>query len=91
MTAIGIYSVNTQDKELIEMREKISEIVYSFKTVIQMHGFYINKGDKYINFDIIIDFKDEKREETFTNICNKIQEEYPDYKLNITIDYDVSD
>ena len=91
MTAIGIYSVNTQDKELIEMREKISEIVYSFKTVIQIHGLYINKNDKYINFDIILDFQDKQRDETLNNICEKITKQYPDYKTNITLDYDISD
>ena len=91
MSAIGIYSVNTQDKDLIEMREEISKIVYSFSTVIQIHGFYINKTDKYINFDVIIDFADKEREETLKKINEKIQNKYPDYNLNITLDYDISD
>ena len=91
MTAIGIYSINTQNEEIIEIREKISKIVHSYETVIQMHGFYINESDKTISFDIIIDFSDKEREKTFKNIYNKVKKEYPDYKLNITLDFDISD
>jgi len=91
MAAIGIYSVNTQNKEIIEIREKISKIVHSYETVIQMHGFYINEKDKMINFDVIIDFADKERDETFKKIHEQIQKEFPDYKLNITLDYDISD
>ena len=91
MTAIGIYSINTQDQEIIQIREQISKIVHSYKTVIQMHGFYINKKEKIINFDIIIDFSDKQREQTFKKIYRKLQKEYPDYNLNITLDYDISD
>lgn len=91
MTAIGIYSINTQDKEIIEIRENISKIVHSYKTVIQMHGFYINRKEMTINFDVIIDFSDKERENTFRKINEKIQSEYPDYRLNITLDYDISD
>ena len=91
MTAIGIYSINTQNEEIIKIREKISKIVHSFETVIQMHGFYINEKEKTINFDVIIDFADKQREDTFKSINEKIQKEFPDYKLNITLDYDISD
>lgn len=91
MTAIGIYSINTQDKDIIEIREKINKIIHSYSTVIQMHGFYINKKEKIINFDVIIDFSDKKRDETFRKIIKDIKKKYPKYKLNIMLDYDVSD
>lgn len=91
MTAIGIYSINTQNKENIKIREKISKIVHSYETVIQMHGFYLNDKDKTISFDVIIDFSDKQRDETFKKISEHIQREFQDYKINITLDYDVSD
>ncbi|MBR1540089.1 MAG: cation transporter [Clostridia bacterium] len=91
MAAIGIYSINTQNKKIIKIREKISKIVHSHGTVIQMHGFYINEKDKSINFDVIIDFADKQRDETFQKIHDEIQKEFPDYNLNITLDYDISD
>ena len=40
------------------MPEKIQEIVFSHKGIIQMHGFYLDEEDKNISFDIIIDFKE---------------------------------
>ena len=91
MAAIGIYSVNTQNKKVIEIREKINKIVYSYPTVIQMHGFYINEKDNTIHFDVIIDFSDKERVETFKKIQDQIQNEFPEYQLNITLDYDISD
>ena len=91
MTAIGIYSVNTQDKEAIKMREEINDLVHKHPTVTQIHGFYINQKSKEINFDVIIDFSDKNREKTFKEIYDDIQKEYPDYKINITLDFDISD
>lgn len=91
MTAIGIYSLNTKDKEIKEMRKKIGEIISSYKTILQMHGFYVNKDDKVINFDIIFDFKEDKKEEIYKEIVNKINKLYKDYKVNITMDIDISD
>lgn len=91
ITAIGIYSINTQNKDIIKIREDISKIVYSYKTVIQMHGFYINERENSINFDIVISFSDKQRNETFKQIYEEIQNKYKDYKLHITLDFDVSD
>lgn len=91
MTAIGIYSINTQNKRIIEVREKIDKIVHSYPTVIQMHGFYINEKEKMINFDVIIDFGDKDRQKTFKKMYKAIKKEYPDYRISITLDYDISD
>lgn len=91
ITAIGIYSINTQNKKLIKIRDDISQIVYSYKTVIQMHGFYINEKENSINFDIVIDFSDKHRHETLKKIYKEVQNKYPEYQLNITLDFDISD
>ena len=56
-----------------------------------MHGFYLDDIDKTISFDIIIDFKVENREELYKHIYDEVQEKYKDYKLNITLDIDISD
>lgn len=90
LAAVGIYTLNTKDKEVIEIRNKISSIVHSYKSVIQMHGFYLNKKDKIINFDIIIDFADTNRDNTYKEIYNKVKKEYPEYELNVTMDIDVN-
>ncbi len=91
LTAIGIYSINTKDKEAGEIKENVRKIVSSNKNVLQFHGFYFNKQDKALSFDMIIDFACENKDEVFKEIHDKVQEMYPDYKIRITVDADVSD
>ena len=88
---IGVYSVNTKDKEIAKIQKEIQDIVFSHKGILQMHGFYFNKNDKTISFDIIIDFKIKNREETYQKIYDEVQDKYKDYKISITLDVDISD
>lgn len=88
---VGVYSINTKNSEIIEIRKNISNIVFSYDGIIQMHGFYINEKDKSIRFDIIIDYKVEDKEELYKIICDKVKNKYPDYKIDVVLDFDVSD
>ena len=88
---IGVYSVNTKEQFVIDAKKEISRIVFSHEGILQMHGFYIDKLDKYISFDIIIDFKIKNREEVYKQIYDEVQNKYQDYKINITLDIDISD
>jgi cation diffusion facilitator family transporter len=88
---IGVYSVNTKDKNIIEAKKEITKIVFSHKGILQMHGFYLDEEDKTISFDIIIDFKVDNREEVYKEIYDEVQNKYKDYKIDITLDIDVSD
>lgn len=91
LSAIGIYSFNTKDKELVKIRSNIEKIVYSHKEAIQIHGFYVNKVEKEINFDLIIDYDVKDRTKIYNEICNEIKHYYSDYKFNIIVDIDASD
>ncbi|MBQ8131374.1 MAG: cation transporter [Bacilli bacterium] len=88
---IGVYSVNTKDKSIMKSQKEIHDIVFSHKGILQMHGFYFDTEEKHISFDIIMDFKVENKEEIYQDICNRIQEKYKDYKIDITLDIDISD
>lgn len=88
---IGVYSVNTKDKKVIEVKKEITKIVFSHKGILQMHGFYLDEEDKSISFDIIIDFKIENREEVYKEIYEEVQNKYKGYKIDINLDIDVSD
>ncbi len=88
---IGVYSINTKDKDIIATRKKVEEIVFSHKEVLQMHGFYLDAEDKTISFDIIIDFNAQHHEKIYQAICDEAQQLFEDYKINITLDVDVSD
>ena len=88
---IGVYSVNTKDKKVMEAKKEISKIVFSRKGILQMHGFYLDEEDKSISFDIIIDFKVKNREEVYKEIYEEVQNKYKGYKIDINLDIDVSD
>lgn len=88
---IGVYSINTKDKKTIETKKDITKIVFSHKGILQMHGFYLDEEEKRISFDIIIDFKIKNPEETYQEIYNEITKKYPNYKISITLDIDISD
>ena len=88
---VGVYSVNTKDKKVIETRNDIHEIISKHKGILQMHGFYIDDDIKTISFDMVMDFKVENKDEIYNEICNEIKKKYKGYKTDITIDIDISD
>ena len=88
---IGVYSINTKDKNTIAIKNQIHDIVFSHNGILEMHGFYIDETDKILSLDIIIDFAIKNREELYKHIYDEIKTRYPDYVLNITLDIDVND
>ena len=91
LTAIGVYSVNTKDPEAVEAREKITELVKTEPHILQMHGFYLDKTEKTIRFDIVVSFDAESRADVYKRVKEKVQKAYPDYMLQIAMDTDFSE
>lgn len=91
LTAIGVYSVNTKDADVVAVRENVLKIVRSNPYVIQMHGFNLDKTDKTIRFDIVVSFDAGDRRQVYREICEKVQQEYPDFTLQIAMDTDFSE
>ena len=88
---IGIYSINTKDKKIIEIKADVEKIVFSHEGVLQLHGFFVDLQEKIMNFDIIIDFKVKDRESLYKHIFNDIKDKYNDYNIHIILDVDMSD
>ncbi len=88
---IGVYSVNTKNKEIAKLQKSIEKLVFSHKGVLQMHGFYFDRETKSLTFDIIIDFAVKNREDLYKQIYEEVESKHPDYKLSITLDVDTSD
>ena len=88
---VGIYSINTKDEAVISARTKVHDIVFKHEGILQMHGFYVNFDAKYISFDIVIDFKLKEKEALKISIIQELEEVYPNYNFNITLDNDMSD
>ena len=91
LTAIGVYSVNTKDPESAAARENVRRIVTENPHVLQMHGFYLDKKEKTLRFDIVVSFDAEDRKQVYREITEKVQKEYPDYTLQVAMDTDFSE
>ena len=91
LTAVGIYSRNTSDDELMEIRTQITKLVVDHDNVLQMHGFYIDEAKKRISLDVVIDFAEEDRMALLEHIRQDIQEAVPGYEIIMTLDSDISD
>ena len=91
LTAVGVYSVNTKDPEAIEVRERVRELVLGSQYVIQMHGFYVDRVEKTMRFDMVISFDAKDRSEVYRQVLAKVQNAFPDYTLQVTMDTDFSE
>lgn len=82
--AIGIYakSESLLQKELFAM-------VMSYPGVLQVHGFQQNNN--VIRLDIVLSLAQKDRELIFQNISQDLQNKYPHYLFELTLDSDISD
>ncbi len=90
LTGVGVYSYNTKNDEAASIREKIFKIVKSHDWAIQMHGFYADTVQKTIRFDVVMSFE-MSFSEGLKILCAEIQSQFPEYKIIIAPDVDVSD
>ena len=91
LTAIGVYSVNTKDEEIIQTKQKVQEIVFAHEHVRQMHGFYLLKEQKVIRFDIVISFDAKNRRAVCNEVIADVQKAFPDYQLQVAMDTDFAE
>ena len=90
LSGISVYAINTKDDEAIKIREDIKKLVFETEYVLEMHGFYLDKSEKIIRFDVVISFDAENKNLVVESIYDKINNKYPDYKIHITVDRDFS-
>ncbi|MBR4635201.1 MAG: cation transporter [Clostridia bacterium] len=88
LTAIGVYSFNTSDPEASEVREKVRKLVLEDPNVLQMHGFYLDKAEKVLRFDVVVGFDAKDRRKVFEGACERVRKEFPDYSLRANMDTD---
>ena len=91
LTAIGVYSVNTRDEEIISAQKKVREIVLSHEHVRQMHGFYLMKDRKAMRFDVVISFDAKDRRAVYYDVVEDVEKAFPDYELQIAMDTDFAE
>ena len=91
LTAIGVYSMNTKDEEVIAAQKKVREIVFAHPYVRQMHGFYLVKEPKTMRFDLVISFDAKDRRAAFAEAVADVQKAFPDYALQTAMDTDFAE
>lgn len=88
---VGIYASNTANGLYAQMKSELSGILENYPEIMQMHGFYVNEEKNAVSFDLIIDFKSERRQQIKDEILQKMSEMYPKYSFSIILDNDFSD
>lgn len=91
LSAIGVYSVNTKDPQMIAIREDVREIALNTQYVNQVHGFYLDENKKSMRFDLVISFGSNDRRGVYREVLEKIGEKYPDYTINAGMDSDYNE
>ena len=91
LTAVGVYSLNTRDPRVIEVRENVRKCVFSHEHIAQMHGFYLNEEKKTIRFDIVISFDAPDRRAVYQAVREDVQRLYPDYTIVAAMDTDFTE
>ncbi len=90
LTAVGVYSMNTKDREITEAHRKARDIVFSHEHVKGMHGFYLDRENRQMRFDAVISFDAEDRYAVYNAIVEDVRKAFPDYEVRIAMDLDFS-
>ena len=90
LTGVGVYSYNTKGGKSAEIRNKIQKIVLAYDWALQMHGFYADTERKTLRFDVVLSF-DIAKETAMEILLKEVKKLYPDYKVQITPDLDITD
>ena len=90
IAGMGVYSYNTKNDESAKIQNTILETIMKHNWVLQMHGFYADITKKEIRFDVVMSFEIDAKE-GLKILNDEVTKLYPDYKINIIPDVDVSD
>lgn len=85
---VGIYVENEENEESQKIKSKVLELIHMNKNIIQIHGFYVDKKDGYVNFDLVYSF-DEKDPVKYNEFLKQeLTSLFPLYRFIINVDYD---
>ena len=91
LTAIGVYSMNTKDENVIKVRGRVQDIVLANEYVRQMHGFYLLEDQKAMRFDVVVSFDAKDRKAVYREVKESVQKAFPDYQLQVAMDTDFAE
>lgn len=69
--------------------ESVKSIINKVRNIIQMHGFYVDKVNKEMRFDVVMTF-DINHSEGVSILIEELHKVFPEYHITINPDIDVS-
>ena len=91
LIGITVYATNAASLEASSDKSKVQNILSEYKDVLQIHGFYKDKVDMVIKFDLVIDFDAKNKKALRDEIAERVKNLFPEYDIFITVDYDYSE
>ena len=85
---VGIYSV---DQSLNEIRDRIFELTKSHDGVLGAHAFFLNREEKFLSLDVLVDFTITDKEAFAKQLKEEYAEILPGYVFAINFDVNYSD
>ena len=86
-----IYASNTSDGEFATMKEELRGLIVRYPEILQMHGFYVDTERGLVTFDLIIDFKSDRKERIRDELIAEMEKRHPEYAFAVVLDSDISD
>lgn len=91
ISSVGIYAINLDNQAVEKLWRKVAEIREKYEHIIEVHGFRVDLEDKEISFDIVVDFGVANRYAYYKKFLAEIEQNIPNYKIDVTLDADISD
>ena len=87
----SLSSCSQGNREVNQSLERIEAVVGQYPEILQMHGFYKDKVDMVVKFDLVIDFDTKNKKALRDEIAQRVQKLFADYEVSIAVDYDYSE
>lgn len=87
---IGIYASNKDTETARKIRQSLRVFAKSNPNILQIHGFYVDETEHFVNFDLVFSFDEKDRNKACRDIEKKMKEQYPDYDFLAYEDLDYS-
>lgn len=89
LMGVSVYSYNAKDPGAIPIRKAIYKIVMAHPYALQVHGFYVDRTEKEMRFDVVVRFGNDLQA-ILQELHQEVQAAYPDYHILIDPDMDIS-
>ena len=88
---VGIYASNTDTPEALSIKNELRHILKAYPNILQLHGFYVNEEEVFVNFDLVFGFDEKDRFRVCREIEGRMKERFPKYNFLAIEDVDFSD